>query len=96
MNRRWIFLLPVFLFAPGVPADDTIRCGSKLVTIGMSAAEVLKYCGEPSSRELLEQDIRSGNRVVGKTQIKRWIYSRGSAGEPRVLEFDQDKLTAIK
>lgn len=96
MNRWWILILLASLFASGVVADDTVRCGSKLVTIGMSAAEVLKYCGEPTSREVEEHDIRSGNRVVGKTQLNRWIYSRGSAGEPNVLEFDQDKLTAIK
>ena len=96
MCRMWIliFLLPFLALA--VLADDTLRCGSKLVTIGMPADEVLKYCGEPTSREVEEQDIRSGNRVVGKTQLNRWIYSRGSAGEPKVLEFDQDKLTAIK
>jgi len=96
MNRWWVLILLGSLFASGVVADDTVRCGSKLVTIGMSAAEVLKYCGEPTSREVEEQDIRSGNRVVGKTQLNRWIYGRGSAGEPKVLEFDQDKLTAIK
>ena len=96
MNLRWILIVLASFFASAAVADDTIRCGSKLVTIGMSAAEVLEYCGEPSSREVEEQDIRSGNRVVGKTQINRWTYSRGSAGEPKVLEFDQDKLTTIK
>ena len=73
-----------------------MRCGSKIVTVGMAAAEVLKYCGEPTSREVEEHDIRSGNRVIGTTQLNRWTYSRGSSGKPKVLEFDQDKLISIK
>ncbi|MCW8845654.1 MAG: DUF2845 domain-containing protein [Gammaproteobacteria bacterium] len=96
MNRIWILILCLSFFTSVVAADETLRCGSKLVTIGMSAEEVLKYCGEPTSREVEEHDIRSGNRVVGKTQLNRWFYSRGSAGAPKVLEFDQDKLITIK
>ena len=79
-----------------IAVADTMRCGSKIISVGMSAAEVLKYCGEPTSREVEEHDVRSGNRVVGKTQLNRWTYDRGSAGKPKVLEFDQDRLLSIE
>ena len=96
MNRMWLLILSACLLATEVAAEDTVRCGSKIVRVGMTSAEVLKYCGEPSSREVEEHDVRSGGRVIGTTQLNRWIYNRGSVGKPKVLEFDQDKLIAIK
>ena len=77
-------------------AEESLRCGSKIVTVGMTSAEVLKYCGKPTSTEVEEHDVRSGGRVVGKTQLNRWIYERGTTGKPRILEFDQDKLISIE
>jgi len=96
MLRSYIFIALTCLFAVGVSAEDTLRCGSKIVRVGMTSAEVLKYCGQPTSIEVEEHDVRSGGRVVGKTQLNRWIYNRGSVGKPKVLEFDQDKLLSIK
>jgi predicted ABC-class ATPase len=96
MFRLWTLIALICLASSRAAlADDTLRCGNKIIDIGMTAAEVLKYCGEPSSREVEEHDVRSGGRVVGKTQLNRWIYKRGFAHKSKVLEFDQDKLIAI-
>ena len=95
MNRMWFLILSACLFTAKVAAEDTVRCGSKIVRVGMTSAEVLKYCGEPSSREVEEHDVRSGGRVVGTTQLHIWTYKRGTVGNPKILEFDQDKLIAI-
>ena len=96
MCRLSVVFLLVFLSGIEIAVADTMRCGSKIVTVGMTAADVLKYCGQPTSKEVEEHDIRSGNRVIGTTQLNRWTYSRGSVGKPKVLEFDQDKLISIK
>ena len=96
MKRLWLFIPFVSLLAMDIAVADTMRCGSKIISVGMTAAEVLKYCGEPTTREVEEHDVRSGNRVVGTTQLNRWTYDRGSAGKPKVLEFDQDKLLSIE
>ena len=80
--------------AAGTAGAETMRCGGKVISVGMSMAEVLQYCGEPSSKEVEEHDIRSGNLVIGTTQLNRWTYS--SYSRTRVLEFDQDKLMSIK
>ena len=94
--HRYVAIL-LFLYAvAGLAAGDTIRCGSKIIKTGMTIAEVLKYCGQPSSKEVEEHDVRSGNRVTGTTQLNRWIYNRGSTGKLVVFEFDQDKLLSIK
>ena len=76
-------------------AGDTLRCGNKLVTSGMSMSEVRKYCGKPSSTSIEVQDVRAGNRVVGKTEIHSWRYNRQSGQNPAVLKFDQEKLMSI-
>ncbi len=77
-----------------VQADDGIRCGSKIIEIGMTQSEVMQYCGEPTSRDVSPQAVRSGNRMVGTTPMERWTYSDYSS--TRVLTFDGDKLVSIE
>ncbi len=91
-----IVIMTALLFiAVSTSADDTLRCGSKIVRTGMTMTEVKKYCGNPSSTSIEEQDVRSGPRVVGKTQIHTWRYNRSSTQRTAVLEFDQEKLMSI-
>jgi len=59
-------------------------------------SDVKGYCGNPSSTSIEEQDVRSGNRVVGKTQVHTWRYARGSGQRTAVLEFDQENLMSIR
>ena len=89
-----ITLILLFMLA-SVSADDTLRCGSKIVRTGMTMTEVKGYCGNPSSSSVEEQDVRSGNRVVGKTQVHTWRYDRASGQRTAVLEFDLEKLMSI-
>ena len=91
---RWLFALCVVAPTGIVLADDTFRCGNRLIEPGMTRAEVLALCGEPTSKSVEVQDVRSGTRVVGKTEIQRWTYEAYSA--TRVLVFDQDTLKAIE
>ena len=91
-----IILLASLLLTTGIAAaDDTLRCGGKIVKTGMSMTEVREYCGEPSSSSIEEQDVHSGNRVVGKTQVHTWLYNRGAGQRTAVLEFDLEKLMSI-
>ena len=97
MNRiKSLALLVLFVCTSGIASAETMRCGSKIISIGMTTAEVLKYCGKPTSKEVEEHDVRSGGRVIGKTQLNRWTYDRGTVGKPKVLEFDQDELISIE
>jgi hypothetical protein len=75
-------------------ADDTLRCGSKIIEVGMTQSEVLGYCGAPASKTEEEMPVRSGNQVVGKTRRYEWTYT--SYSTTRVLVFDQDKLVSIR
>ena len=85
----------LILASQAASPQSPMRCGSRIIVVGMTMAEVRRYCGEPASKKVEEHDVRSGNRVVGKTQINIWTYQQ-SGSLARVLEFDQDKLIAIK
>ena len=75
--------------------SDTLRCGSKIVDTGLTMEEVREHCGSPTSTSVEEQDVRAGNRVVGKTQVHTWRYARSAGQNTAVLVFDQDKLMSI-
>jgi len=92
-SAPWILLA---LLASGpAPADAPFRCGSKIIEVGMSMPEVLDLCGEPASRRVEKHDVRSGNRVVGTTDYHFLTYGH-PGGTTRTLEFDQEKLVAIR
>jgi len=93
-SKRWAFALCVLAPLGVAVADDTFRCGNRLIEPGMTGPEVLELCGEPTSKSVEVQDVRSGTRVVGKTEVQRWTYASYSA--TRVLVFDQDTLKAIE
>jgi len=92
---RTLFMATLLFFAASALAEDTLRCGSKIVRTGMTMAEVKKYCGNPSSTSIEEQDVRAGPRVVGKTEIHTWRYRRSATQRTALLEFDQEKLMSI-
>ena len=89
-------VLIAFLLIGATASAETLRCGSKIVDVGMTMEQVKKYCGKPSSTTIEEHDVRSGNRVVGKTELHIWQYNRSSGQNTAVLEFDQGKLMSIK
>jgi hypothetical protein len=93
ISGRLLALLACMTVATLAVADDSFRCGSKLVVTGMSQADVLQFCGPPMSRVEEKVPVRSGNQVVGETSTYRWTYE--SYGATRVLVFDQDVLKSI-
>ena len=88
-----VFALLIASTMPALAADST-RCGSKVVAVGMSRAEILEYCGEPTSRQVEEQPVRAGTVVTGTTTLERWTYENYAA--TRVFVFDQDRLVSIE
>ncbi len=95
MHMRVALTTALLLMTLPTAANDTLRCGSKIVKTGMTMTEVKKYCGNPSSTSIEEHDVHAGPRVVGTTQIHTWRYNRASGQRTAVLEFDQEKLMSI-
>ncbi len=88
-------LCTVLLVTGTAIADAPFRCGSRIIEVGMSMSDVLAQCGEPASKRVETHDVRAGNRVVGTTDYHFWTYGH-PGGTSRTLEFDQEKLVAIR
>jgi len=77
-------------------AEETLRCGNKIVRVGMTSDEVRGYCGAPTATKVEDHDVRAGPRVVGTTQLHIWIYKRGNSKAAAILEFDEGVLLSIE
>jgi hypothetical protein len=73
--------------------DGDFRCGSVIVSVGMSRDAVLQNCGEPASKVVDPVVVREGVQYAGTTPIEHWTYTSGAI--TRVLTFDQGKLVSI-
>jgi hypothetical protein len=87
------------IIVAGLPAaaiaDETFRCGSRLVYYGMTPAQVAQYCGDPTTETVDMQRVRSpNNQLLGTTEVRRWTYQSYSA--KRLLVFVDGKLQSIR
>jgi hypothetical protein len=96
MFVRW--LLAAFLglgLAPqGARAGDSMRCGSRIVTVEARAADILAACGEPQFR-----DVRSwpAPGVPGEiSDVEHWTYDFGRNQLLRVLKLRHGRLVDIR
>ena len=94
-------LLTLLSTLPVSAADDTFRCGGKLINTGMTMTDVLAKCGEPTLRTVEEvpQHVRRANGstyVSGTVTVEVWTYDRGSSSFPSVLRFEGGKVTSIE
>jgi len=82
-------------------ADDTMRCGNALVTVGMVAPQILAKCGQPKDKNVTEvpQRVRrpgGTSAVVGTVRVEHWTYELGYGQFPRLLTFEEGKLKSIE
>jgi hypothetical protein len=70
-------------FARPAAASELFRCGSWVVSAEMSVAELRQKCGEPTTRTVETQDVRTraaaGAVKVGETVVERWTYRRSGS-----------------
>ena len=104
MQRRIgsLFSLAFALAVAGpAVADDSLRCGNALATLGMVMDQVVAKCGEPQSKSAEEVPVKARTRTgavntVGTTRIERWTYDRGYGQLPALLTFEHGKLKSIE
>jgi hypothetical protein len=98
--RAALLLLSLIAAVP-VLADETIRCGSHIVTSAMSVAEIVDKCGEPASKQAREEEVRArtpdgASVVVGTTVIEEWTYDRGRRAAPVRITIVDGKVRSIE
>ena len=91
----------VALWASGSRADDPLRCGGQLVTVGMIAPQIVAKCGEPQTKEVEDVPVRVRGRngavtSSGTTRVERWTYDRRDGTFPALLTFEEGKLKSIE
>jgi len=92
-------LLGVLLaVAPSVGiCDGYFRCGSWLVSSDTPMTELLKKCGEPTSRKVSIQDvIGSLGQKLGTTRIETWRYDRGSRAAAMIVTVVDGKVQSVE
>ena len=74
-----------------VRAASTLRCGTALISVGDSTAEVLLKCGDPFTREQI------GIRYTGTLDmiVELWTYHFGRGQFLKLLTFEAGRLVAI-
>ncbi len=99
MSRLLAVLLSLVV-STAVMAVDSLRCGSRLVSLGDSAVKVRQLCGEPLAREVVATRTRHLGVPVAFTEItelvEMWTYEVGPTRFRRELTFSGGALEAIE
>lgn len=91
MKRIIAALLLAAGLAPPIADASSMRCGSRLLSEGMLAAEAVAICGEPDFVDVWPPSHGYGHRV----QAEEWIYNRGSSQLLRVLQIRNGRVHSI-
>jgi hypothetical protein len=98
--------LLVALLATAPATADSLRCGTRLVTDGDSAAKVRALCGEPteiSRSEILRRPVvwiggtpYYVSQDLVPVPVESWIYNLGPQKLMRQLRFEDGVLVRIR
>ncbi|MCG6936310.1 MAG: DUF2845 domain-containing protein [Proteobacteria bacterium] len=104
MTVRNLILFLLLAAAPLVVQAGSLRCGSKLVSIGDSSFRVQSLCGEPSAKEHVavnekavvqgnDQGVQESRKTV---KVEKWTYNFGPGQLLKILTFSDGTLTKIE
>lgn len=85
----------VLLTSGAAQASSTFRCGSGLVSVGDSAAEVAHKCGEPSAQSFTGyKQIVDDYGFTQEVPVEEWTYGPTN-GMYHFLKFEGNRLRGI-
>jgi hypothetical protein len=88
------------ILAPLARADETFRCGKWIVSSDLAVEDLLRKCGEPTTRESRSEDILVRNQYGlmiknGVTVTESWTYDRGTRAAPMVVTIVDGRIRSI-
>jgi hypothetical protein len=95
-------LAAALLMLPLAASAETFRCGNWIASSDMSVDDLLKKCGEPTTRTSKTEDVLVRNRdnglmlKAGETLIETWTYDRGSQAAPMVVIIVDGRIKSIE
>jgi hypothetical protein len=107
MHRLVVIALLAVTAAGTAAAEDTLRCGSRLVSVGDGKDKIRALCGEPSDVAFAGTIGRRGYPNSGQYDysyfgpawiempVEIWTYNFGSHKLLRKLRFVGDELVEI-
>ena len=113
-GKTFLNLMAIFaiLLAPlDLWAEESLRCGTRIVSIGDDSATVRDVCGEPNrivrreeggnvlilgQTDPEEEQYPSPGVMKGPVHIEIWTYDLGSNRFIRRLYFQDDELVRIE
>ena len=73
----------------------TLRCDSGIISEGDGVFDVLKKCGDPTRRDVIDPVVGANGRVPDKSvPVENWVYGPRN-GVYRYLKFVDGKLVSI-
>lgn len=85
--RHILLIIAIFIFTEAACfADDSMNCGTDIVSVGDLKPSVMTKCGPP----FIKEDIGGGGTR------ERWTYNLGSGSFMKILTFDGDRLESIE
>ena len=106
MSKLMLFHCVLVILMTPLLAHSDLKCGSKLVTAGDTAFEVLNKCGEPlliesweesrslsSMKRSVTKDVESGVVFV---EVEQWTYNFGPNTFIQFLTFTDGRLLNVE
>jgi hypothetical protein len=95
LNLKVFAALALLCWSAASAGADSLRCGSRLVSVEALAAEVLGACGEP---DFIDRWDPPGATLplAALAQVEEWYYNFGPSQLLRVLRFQHGRLSEIK
>lgn len=84
----------MLLCSASLHAADTLRCGSRLVSLEDLSAQVLAVCGEPTYRDQWYYELPYNRGYAADVEV--WTYNFGPSRLLQVLKFRDDRLIDIQ
>jgi hypothetical protein len=76
-------------------AAGGMRCGRKLVSVGDSAGELARICGEPRHKDRGRESIRVRG-VLTESRVERWYYKKSSRSLEHIVFVFQGKVAGVE
>jgi len=74
---------------------DSFRCGRKLISVGDSAGELVRACGEPRVKDRGKETLRV-NGVSKETSVEHWYYKKSSRSLEHIVVIHKGKVAAVQ
>ncbi|MGQ0697071.1 MAG: DUF2845 domain-containing protein [Panacagrimonas sp.] len=95
MHARFPFAaIALSVFVLPVSAADSIRCGSRIVSVEARAADILAACGQPDYRDVFSYPGPGASNEIADSE--QWTYNFGSNQLLRVLKLRNGRLIDIE